>query len=315
MPVNIPDNLPAIEILKEENIFVMNDLKAQEQDIRPLRILILNLMPLKIDTETDFIRLLSNSPLQLEISFLQMDSHASKNTAKEHLDLFYKSYESIRKNYFDGMIVTGAPVEMLDFEEVNYWKEITEIFNWARIHVTSTIYICWAAQAALYHFYNVEKAILPQKLFGVFNHKLNDEKFPLFRGFDDIFNIPHSRHTTIPIENLKNKNISILADSIEAGAGIMMTRDGREFYFTGHSEYSPLTLHQEYKRDKEKGLDIQKPLHYYTKDDESSAPLVSWRGHANLLFNNWLNYFVYQRTPYNINDIQFLENLSLTRDE
>lgn len=315
MPVNIPDNLPAIEILKEENIFVMNDLKAQEQDIRPLKILILNLMPIKIDTETDFIRLLSNTPLQLEISFLQMESHASKNTTKEHLDLFYKNYDEIKDNFFDGMIVTGAPVEMLDFEEVNYWQEITEIFDWARIHVTSTIYICWGAQAALYHFYKINKTILPKKLFGVFKHKLNDDKFPLFRGFDDSFNIPHSRHTTISKENILEKKISILAESVEAGVGILMSRDGREFYFTGHSEYSPYTLHNEYVRDLEKGLDILKPKNYYENDDETLSPAISWRGHANLLFNNWLNYFVYQRTPYNINDIKFLENLSTSRDE
>lgn len=310
MPVKIPSNLPAIEILKRENIFVMSDLRASEQDIRPLRVLILNLMPIKITTETDFIRLLSNNPLQVEIEFLKLETHVSKNTSEEHLSTFYKNFEQIKDDYYDGMIITGAPVEMLSFEEVIYWNEITTIFDWARQHVTSTLYICWASQAALYHFYGVEKEIMPKKIFGVFKHTVTDKTFPLFRGFDDEFFIPHSRHTTILKRDiLKKKALTILSESEESGVAIISSRGGREFYLTGHSEYSPYTLHDEYVRDKTKGLDIEIPCNYYKDDNPDNEPVVKWAGHGNLLFNNWLNYFVYQETPYDKKQIQHLGNI------
>ena len=312
MPVKIPDNLPAIELLKKENIFVMGSLRANTQDIRAMRILILNLMPLKITTETDFVRLLSNTPLQVEIEFLRLESHTSKNTPEEHLALFYKSFDEIKNQHYDGMIITGAPVEMLPFEEVNYWGEIQNIFNWARTHVTSTLYICWASQAALYHFYNVPKQPLAQKLFGVFRHHALDKRNPLFRGFDDEFYIPHSRHTTISMADILNKpELEILAQSDEAGLAIVASRGGREIYLTGHSEYSPLTLHEEYTRDLEKGLPIAAPCNYYRQDDPANPPIVRWSSHANLLFTNWLNYFVYQETPYDLNDVKDLGDLKL----
>lgn len=299
MPVNIPNNLPAIEILKKENIFVMNELRANEQDIRPLRVLILNLMPIKITTETDLIRLLSNNPLQVEVEFLKLETHVSKNTSEEHLTMFYKNFSEVKEDYYDGLIITGAPVEMLNFEEVTYWAEISSIFDWARTHVTSTLYICWAAQAALYHFYGVKKHPLPAKMFGIFKHTAQDKTFPLFRGFDDEFYIPHSRHTTIDRDDIvKEPNLRILSESQESGVGIVASRGGREFYLTGHSEYAPYTLHNEYVRDKEKGLPINIPLNYYQNDNPDNPPVVRWSGHGNLLFNNWLNYFVYQETPY-----------------
>ncbi|HBT85632.1 MAG: homoserine O-succinyltransferase [Fermentimonas sp.] len=311
MPLNLPDKLPAIEILKKESIFVMEDLRASTQDIRPLKILILNLMPLKISTETDLLRLLSNSPLQIEIEFLGLSTHTPKNTPIEHLMSFYTNFSSIENRYFDGMIITGAPVEMLNFEEVNYWDEMTQICDWARTHVTSTFYICWGAQAALYHFYGINKYPLDKKLFGVFKHRINDPSFPLFRGFDDEFYAPHSRHTTILANELKqHKELTILSESDEAGVYIATSRGGREFYVTGHSEYSPLTLHNEYLRDKEKEMDnVDLPQNYYTNNDPSQPPLVKWRSHANMLYINWLNYFVYQATPYNINDIMQLGDL------
>ncbi|WP_270087647.1 homoserine O-acetyltransferase MetA [Sphingobacterium sp. SYP-B4668] len=307
MPVKIPNNLPAIELLKKENIFVMNDLRASTQDIRPMRVLILNLMPLKISTETDFVRLLSNNPLQVEVEFLRLDSHTSKNTPEEHLEMFYKGFGEIRENFYDGMIITGAPVEMMKFEEVTYWNEVTMIFDWARKHVTSSLYICWASQAALYHFYGVEKVPLDGKLFGVFKHTATEKTNPLFRGFDDEFFIPHSRHTTILKEDLERKEeISILSESAEAGVAIASSRGGREFYLTGHSEYAALTLNDEYKRDREKGLSIEVPHNYYTDNNPDNPPVVRWTGHANLLFNNWLNYFVYQETPYDVKEVEQL---------
>lgn len=310
MPVKIPDNLPAIELLKKENIFVMTDLRASVQDIRPLRVLVLNLMPLKISTETDFVRLLSNNPLQVEIDFMRLDTHTPKNTPLEHLELFYKGFSEIQENYYDGMIVTGAPVEMLDFEQVSYWPEITSIFDWARTHVTSTLYICWASQAALYHFYGVEKKPLEEKLFGVFKHSTKDKQTLLFRGFDDEFFIPHSRHTTVLREDILNKeDVEILSESEEAGVAIVSSRGGREFYLTGHSEYAPLTLHEEYQRDLEKGQKINMPLNYYADNNPENQPVVRWAGHANLLFNNWLNYFVYQETPYDLNNIKYLGDI------
>jgi homoserine O-succinyltransferase len=272
MPVKIPDSLPAIDLLKKENIFVMSDLRADAQDIRPLRVLILNLMPLKISTETDFIRLLSNNPLQVEVSFVRLDTHTSKNTPEEHLEMFYKGFSEVKDEYYDGMIITGAPVEMMKFEDVGYWEEIAMIFDWARRHVTSTLYICWAAQAALYRFYNVKKRPLDNKLFGVFKHTAEDKRHPLFRGFDDEFYVPHSRHTTISGEDLTDNEVAILSESPDAGVAIVSSRGGREFYFTGHSEYAPLTLHEEYTRDREKGHDIAIPENYYT-DDNPQNPL------------------------------------------
>ena len=311
MPVNIPDNLPAIEILNNEHIFVMDDLRASTQDIRPLKIAVLNLMPLKITTETDLIRLLSNSPLQVEIDFIQIETHTPKNTPIEHLMEFYKPFSAINTHFYDGFIVTGAPVELLPFEEVNYWHELTRIFDWARTHVTSTFYICWAGQAAMYHFYGVQKYPLDQKLFGVFKHTVNDKIFPLFRGFDDEFYAPHSRHTTVYAEDIRqHPELTILSESEEAGVYIVSSRGGREFYVTGHSEYSPLTLHNEYTRDKERGLDsVDLPKNYYRKNKPDNAPVVRWRSHANLLFVNWLNYFVYQATPFNLQEIKALGEL------
>lgn len=312
MPVKIPDSLPAIELLKKENIFVMSDLRAEAQDIRPLKVLILNLMPLKISAETDFIRLLSNNPLQVEVEFLRLDTHTPKNTPIEHLEAFYRGFNEVQDEYYDGMIITGAPVEMMPFEEVSYWEEVTSIFDWARAHVTSTLYICWAAQASLYHFYKINKTPLNEKLFGVFKHTTPDYKHPLFRGFDDEFFIPHSRHTTIlKSDLLRSGQVSILSESEDAGVAIASTRGGREFYLTGHSEYAPLTLHQEYTRDIEKGLTIDIPENYYRKNDPSLAPVVRWTAHANLLFNNWLNYFVYQETPFDVNDVKNLGEIKL----
>ncbi|MGV3762609.1 homoserine O-succinyltransferase [Parapedobacter sp.] len=307
MPVKIPDNLPAIAQLKSENIFVMDDLRANTQDIRPMRVIILNLMPLKISTETDFVRLLSNNPLQVEIEFLRLDTHTPKNTPAEHLELFYKGFGEVADNYYDGMIITGAPVELLAFEDVSYWDEVKMIFDWARTHVTSTLYICWASQAALYHFYDVRKISLEKKLFGVFNHTALDKRHPLFRGFDDEFHIPHSRHTTLADDDLAAATgVEILATSAEAGVAIATSRGGREFYLTGHSEYPPFTLHEEYTRDLEKGATIEIPKYYYAGNDPSKGPVVRWTSHANLLFNNWLNYFVYQETPYDLSEIAHL---------
>jgi len=311
MPVNLPDKLPAVEILKKENIFVMDDLRASTQDIRPLKILVLNLMPLKITTETDLIRLLSNSPLQVEIEFLGLSSHTPKNTPIEHLMSFYTTFSKVKDRYFDGMIITGAPVEMIPFKEVTYWHEITRIFDWARTHVTSTFYICWGAQAALHHFYGINKYPLDKKLFGVFRHTLNDPAFPLFRGFDDTFFAPHSRHTTILGDEIRQRpELTILSESEDAGVYIVTSRGGREFYVTGHSEYSPLTLHNEYQRDMEKGMDsVEIPLNYYRENDPNQPPLVQWRSHANLLYINWLNYFVYQATPFKHEEIALLGDL------
>ena len=283
MPLNLPDKLPAIELLKRENIFVIDNSRATRQDIRPLKIVILNLMPLKITTETDLVRLLSNTPLQIEISFMKIKSHTPKNTPIEHMKAFYTDFELMRNEKYDGMIITGAPVEQMDFEEVGYWNEITEIFDWARTHVTSTLYICWAAQAGLYHHYGVPKYPLEKKMFGIFEHHTLQPLHPIFRGFDDVFYVPHSRHTEVRREDiLKVKELTLLSES---------------------DEYSPLTLDTEYRRDLGKGLPIDMPKNYYRDNDPEKGVLVRWRGHANLLFTNWLNYFVYQETPYNINEI------------
>jgi len=304
MPLKLPDKLPAIDLLKSENIFVLADSRANSQDIRPLRIVVLNLMPLKITTETDLIRILSNSPLQLEIQFMKVKAHTSKNTPIEHMKAFYRDFELMRNEKFDGMIITGAPVEHLDYHEVTYWDEISEIFAWARTHVTSTMYICWAAQAGLYYHYGVPKYPLPQKMFGIFPQYISDNTLPIFRGFDDVFYMPHSRHTEIRKEDiLKVPELTLIAESPMSGVSIVMAREGREIFITGHSEYSPNTLDTEYKRDLGKGLPIQKPYNYYKNDDPAQGPLVTWRAHGNLMFQNWLNYYVYQETPYNIDDI------------
>ena len=304
MPLRLPDRLPAIDLLKDENIFVLADSRANSQDIRPLRIVILNLMPLKITTETDLIRILSNSPLQLEIQFMKVKAHTSKNTPIEHMKAFYRDFELMRNEKFDGMIITGAPVEHLDYKEVNYWDEISDIFSWARTHVTSTMYICWAAQAGLYYHYGVPKHPLPEKMFGIFPQYPLDKKLPIFRGCDDVFYMPHSRHTELRKEDiLKVPELTLIAESPMSGVSMVMAREGREIFITGHSEYSPYTLDTEYKRDLGKGLPIQKPYNYYKDDDPTKEPLVTWRAHGNLLFQNWLNYYVYQETPYNIDDI------------
>ena len=305
MPLNLPDRFPAIELLKHEHIFVIDNSRATQQDIRPLRIVILNLMPLKITTETDLIRLLSNTPLQLEISFMKLKSHTSKNTPIEHMKAFYKDFDCMRDERFDGMIITGAPVEQMDFEEVSYWEEVSGIFDWARTHVTSTLYICWAAQAGLYHHYGIPKYPLEKKMFGIFEHHLNNPLLPIFRGFDDVFYVPHSRHTELRREDiLKVKELDLVAESDEAGVYMVMARGGREIFVTGHSEYSPNTLDVEYKRDLAKGLSIEMPKNYYRNNHPDNAPLVRWRGHANLMFSNWLNYYVYQETPYDITQIR-----------
>ena len=305
MPLRLPDRLPAIDLLKQENIFVMDDTRAHSQDIRPLRIVILNLMPLKITTETDLIRLLSNTPLQLEISFMKLKSHTPKNTPIEHMMMFYRDFAEMRQEKFDGMIITGAPVEQLDFEEVSYWDEITDIFAWARTHVTSTLYICWAAQAGLYYHYGIPKYPLPMKMFGIFSQKPLDAKLPIFRGFDDEFMMPHSRHTEIRREDiLANPNLQLIAESDDCGVSVVMAREGREFFITGHLEYAPNTLDNEYKRDKNIRKDVALPKNYYRNNNPANPPLVTWRSHANLFYTNWINYYVYQETPYNIDDIR-----------
>lgn len=304
MPLKIPKKLPAVEALRNENIFVMDSERAESQEIRPLKILIINLMPLKVTTETDLIRLLSNSPLQMEVDFLRMKSHTPKHTPIEHMLEFYKSFDVVSRSNYDGMIVTGAPVELLPFEEVKYWKELQCIFDWAQTHVTSTFYICWAAQAGLYHFYGIPKYPLEEKLFGVYEHSVSEKLNPIFRGFDDVFYVPHSRHTEIRREDiLKVPGLTLLSESPEAGVYMVMARGGRDIFITGHSEYSPYTLDAEYKRDLKKGKPIHLPENYYRDNNPKNEPVVRWRSHANLLFTNWLNYFVYQETPYDLTKI------------
>ena len=304
MPLRLPDKLPAIELLKKENIFVMDDSRATSQDIRPLRIVILNLMPLKITTETDLVRLLSNTPLQMEIYFMKLKSHTSKNTPIEHMMMFYKDFDVLQKEKFDGMIITGAPIEHLEFEDVEYWDEISKIFAWANTHVTSTMYICWAAQAGLYYHYGVPKYQLPKKMFGIFQQHTLQPQIPLFRGFDDVFNMPHSRHTEVRREDIEKHNeLEIVAESPDSGVSIVMARGGRQIFVTGHMEYSPYTLDSEYRRDLGKRDDVDMPKNYYRDNDPQKAPNVTWRAHANLLFSNWINYYIYQETPYNIEEI------------
>lgn len=306
MPVKIPASLPAVELLRAENIFVMDEHRANTQDIRPLRIVVLNLMPLKIVTETDLLRLLSNTPLQIELDLIVPSGHVSRNTPQEHLEAFYKEFNDIKSQNYDGMIITGAPVEHLDFEQVDYWNELTEIFDWAHTHVTSTMYICWAGVAALYYRYGIPKYMLDKKKFGVFEHRmLGSERNPLFRGFDDVFYVPHSRHCEIRREDVERiDELSLLSYSQESGVHIIMGRGGREFYIMGHSEYAPNTLDNEYRRDISRGLPIEIPLNYYRDNNPDNEPVVRWRSHGNLLFSNWLNYFVYQLTPYDLNHIQ-----------
>ncbi|WP_294921580.1 homoserine O-succinyltransferase [uncultured Prevotella sp.] len=305
MPLRLPDKLPAINLLKKENIFVMDNTRATSQDIRPLRIVILNLMPLKITTETDLVRLLSNTPLQMEIYFMKLKSHTSKNTPIEHMMMFYKDFDVLAKEKFDGMIITGAPIENLEFEEVEYWEEISKIFTWADTHVTSTMYICWAAQAGLFYHYGIPKYHLSKKMFGIFKQYTLQPQIPLFRGFDDNFSMPHSRHTEVRREDIdKHKELEIVAESPESGVSIVMARGGRQIFVTGHMEYSPYTLDSEYRRDLGKRDDVEMPKNYYKDNDTHQAPLVTWRAHANLMFSNWINYYIYQETPYNIEDIE-----------
>ena len=305
MPLRLPDRLPAIDLLKKENIFVMGDARAHAQDIRPLKIVILNLMPLKITTETDLVRLLSNTPLQLDINFMKLQSHTPKNTPIEHMMMFYRGFEEMQNEKFDGMIITGAPVEQLEFEDVSYWDEITRIFAWARTHVTSTLYICWAAQAGLYYHYGVPKYPLSKKMFGIFPQRMLDSSLPIFRGFDDMFMMPHSRHTELhEADILARPELQLIADSPDSGVSMVMARGGREFFVTGHLEYAPDTLDREYRRDKDIRDDVDLPRNYYRDDDPAKGPLVTWRAHANLLYSNWINYYVYQETPYNIDDIK-----------
>lgn len=305
MPVRVPSSLPAVEALRNENIFVIDEQRASSQDIRPLKIAILNLMPLKIMTETDLLRLLSNTPLQIEIDLIEPDGHVCKNTPREHIEAFYKKFDDIKGENYDGFIITGAPVEKVDFEEVDYWQQLTEIFAWARTHVTSTLYICWAALAGLYYHYGVKKYVLDRKISGVFKHHIDDPRNPIFRGFDDEFYVPHSRYSEVRQEDIEPiADLKIISESDESGVYMVMGRGGREFYITGHSEYSPGTLDFEYHRDLEKGLNPHIPENYYTDDDPAKKPIVRWRSHANLLFTNWLNYFVYQETPYDIRKIK-----------
>ncbi len=304
MPIKIPNSLPAAKTLADENIFVMTETRAMTQDIRPLKILLLNLMPTKVDTETQLARLIGNTPLQVEVEFIHTASHESKNTSKEHLFSFYKTFDQVKHKKFDGMIITGAPVEMLEFEEVEYWEELKEIFEWTKTHVHSTFHICWGAQAGLYYHFGIPKIPLPEKMFGVFEHTVDYKNPILFRGADDVFLAPHSRHSTVLQEDIeKVPELKILATSEKAGVYACMTQNGKQIFITGHSEYDANTLAKEYFRDKDKGLDIKVPENYFPDDDDTKAPKVSWRAHANLLYSNWLNYFVYQTTPYDIENL------------
>ena len=301
MPIQIPNDLPAAETLKNENIFVMNQTRAQTQHIRPLEIVLLNLMPTKIVTETQLSRVLGNTPLQVHLELMMISSHKSKNTPEEHLLSFYKTFDELKERKFDGMVITGAPVENLPFEEVDYWDELVRIMQWSKTHVHSTFHICWAAQAGLYYHYGIQKRPLPEKLFGVYPHHADYKRAILLRGFDDTFWAPHSRHTTIDRADVEAvPGLKILASSEEAGVYIIMNKEGRQIFVTGHSEYDPDTLEREYLRDKAQGLPIHVPVNYYPNDDDTKPPIVRWRGHGNLLYSNWLNYFVYQTTPYDI---------------
>ena len=305
MPIKIPNKLPATETLINENIFVITETRALTQDIRPLKILLLNLMPTKIETETQLARLLGNTPLQVELEFLQTATYAATHTSSDHMISFYKTFDQIKNQKFDGMIITGAPVEHMEFEEVAYWKELCEIMEWSKKNVTSTFHICWGAQAGLYYHYGIKKHRLDKKMFGIFKHKVDYKKSILFRGFGDEFMVPHSRHTTVLEEDIKKcDELKILSTSDEAGVYVVATDKGRQIFVTGHSEYDANTLKKEYDRDKNLGLDIDVPKNYFPDDDDTKEPMVSWRSSANLLYSNWLNYFVYQVTPYNIDEIE-----------
>lgn len=304
MPIRIPNELPAVKVLTSENIFVMTEKRAITQDIRPLKLLILNLMPLKIDTETQLSRMLGNTPLQIEIELMKTSSYESKNTSAEHLLTFYKTFDEVKNRKFDGLIITGAPVEQMEFEEVEYWEELCEIMEWSKKNVTSTFHICWGAQAGLYYHYGIKKYPLDKKLFGVYPHTVEYKKSILMRGFDDTFYVPHSRHTTIKREDIeKIPELKILSSSEQAGVYAVSSKNGRQIFITGHSEYDPGTLKKEYLRDKNLGLPIEIPENYFPDDNDTKEPVSTWRAHANLLYTNWLNYFVYQTTPYDINDI------------
>lgn len=312
MPIKIQKDLPVREILEKENIFVMDENRAIHQDIRPIQILILNLMPLKEETELQLLRSLSNTPLQVDVTFMTVASHESKNTSMSHLNQFYKIFPEVREKRFDGMIITGAPVEQMEFEEVDYWQELTEIMDWSERHVTSTIYLCWAAQAGLYYHYGLKKRMLKQKMFGLFWHRVMNRKIPLVRGFDDVFLAPHSRHTEVSIEEIHAcKELTVLAESEEAGLFLAMADGGRKIFVMGHPEYDRVTLDGEYKRDLSKNLPIEIPKNYYQNDDSSNRPLLTWRAHANNLYTNWLNYYVYQSTPYDLDGTPFLSNNKL----
>lgn len=305
MPINISNDLPAYSVLNNENIFVITNEKAQHQDIRPLKIAILNLMPKKIETETQILRLLSNTPLQVDIDLMQVGSHVSKNTSSEHLLKFYNTFEDLKENKYDGLIITGAPIEHLNFEYVDYWKEICEIFEWSKSNVYSTLHICWGAQAGLYYHYGIPKYDLKQKMFGIFPHIMENPNNPLLKGFDECFMVPHSRHTEIRREDIeKVDKIEILTYSEISGVHIVASKNNRQYFITGHSEYDRETIANEYFRDKNKGLDIQIPYNYFPDDNPDKKPLYSWRCHANQLFSNWLNYCVYQETPFNLNELE-----------
>lgn len=304
MPIQIPNDLPAAGILQQENIFVMPHNRAVTQDIRPLEIVLLNLMPTKVATETQFSRLLGNTPLQVHLELMHTSTHQAKNVSQDHLLSFYKSFDELKHRKFDGMVITGAPVELMEFEDVDYWQELTEIMQWSKTNVHSTLHICWGAQAGLYYHYGIQKYKLPEKLFGVYPHKADYKRSILMRGFDDQFWVPHSRHTTVHREDIEAvPELKILASSEEAGVYAVMSKGGRQIFVTGHSEYDPLTLKSEYERDKNLGLIIRPPANYFPGDDDTKEPVVRWRGHANLLFSNWLNYFVYQTTPYDLKSI------------
>ena len=307
MPITIPNNLPAYTVLNNENIFVKTDADAMHQDIRPLRIAIVNLMPKKIETETQLLRLLSNTPIQVDIELIQMASHVTKNTSAEHLTKFYKTFADVKEELFDGLIITGAPVEQIPFEDVDYWSELCQIMEWSLRHVYSVLHICWGAQAGLYYHYGIPKYDLPQKMFGIFPHKAEVANHPLLRGFDEVFSVPHSRHTEIRRMDVeKVRDLKILAISNESGVNIIADKEERRFFLLGHFEYDRFTLANEYFRDRDKGLDIQVPKHYFPYDDPSQPPHFNWRAHANLLFSNWINYCVYQKTPYDLNELEDL---------
>jgi len=299
MPINVPTQLPAIEELKKENIFIMEESQAIHQDIRPLRVALLNLMPVKMVTETDLLRSLSNTPLQVELDLLYMDEHESKNTPREHMEVFYKTFDEIKGHKYDGLIITGAPVELLEFEEVDYWKSLCEILEWSKTNVSSTMHICWGAQAGLYYHYGIRKFPLPAKVFGIFDHHISDRKHPLVRGFDDVFPAPHSRYTENRLEDIKaHPELIALAWSPQVGSNIVLSRDNRQIFISGHLEYNPLTLKDEFERDRAKGLNTAVPENYFPDNDPAQEPVIRWRAHASLLFSNWLNYYVYQITPF-----------------